>query len=77
MTNTTTTAKELAEKLGTDPKTVRRFLRSVLPEDARPGRGGRYALDAKAIKALEERFTTWKANSARVISVEDLIPTEG
>lgn len=50
------TPAEFAEAAGTDSKTARRFLRSIIPADARPGKGGRWAIDAELLDELVARF---------------------
>jgi hypothetical protein len=49
--------QEVAKKLGTDAKTLRRFLRAT---QQGVGPGGRYAIDAKRIPTLKKQFTTWQ-----------------
>lgn len=56
------TTKEVAEELGTDGKTLRKFLRSHLPKDAQPGQGGRYAFDKKDIAGLKKAWVKWSEN---------------
>jgi len=56
------TPKDLADLLGTDPKTVRKFLRSMTPE--RAGKGGRWVIPAEMVPALETRFADWKKAAA-------------
>jgi hypothetical protein len=66
----TMTPKEIAEKLGSTPKVVRRFLRS-LPVDA-PGKGGKWGIDADAFDTLATRFVAWGDRTSRTITVDDL-----
>lgn len=62
----TLTPKEIAQQFGTNPKTLRKFLRS----DAKgkgvesPGKGGRWAIPATSLKSLQKRFDAWKAVQA-------------
>ena len=64
MTETTTlTPKDLTEKLSTDSKTVRRFLRKAHGDDA-PGQGGRWAIDPKVLPKLAKEFETWQKAEA-------------
>lgn len=72
------TPAELAERWETDPKTVRRFLRSLISKDERPGKGRRWALsdDSATLDALTERFNAWRNKATKVISVDDLTETE-
>lgn len=57
----TFTAKEIAAKFETDARTLRKFLRS----DARaqgtetPGKGHRYAIEARQVRSLQKRFNDW------------------
>lgn len=64
------TSREVAELVGTDPKTLRRFLRDPKSTYAAAGQGGRYTFVKKDIPSLKKRFTTWsnaeaKARAAR------------
>lgn len=57
----TLTPKELAKELDTDARTVRKFLRSKasgLSADA-PGKGGRWAIEAKKVRGLRSKFAKW------------------
>lgn len=63
---TTFTPKEIALQFGTSPKKLRKFLRSteavkVLGDAAHPGKGARYAIQAKSVKPLKARFIAWNA----------------
>ena len=53
-------AKELASKLDTDPRTVRKFLRSHLDET--PGKGSRYQIEGKQVASLRKAFKAWDEN---------------
>ena len=50
---------EVAAQLGTDPKTLRRFIRSDACPFPAVGSGGRYSFDAKDIPALQQEFNRW------------------
>lgn len=55
------TPKEVAQALDTDPKTLRKFLRSRssgIAADA-PGKGGRWAIEAKKVRSLRTKFAKW------------------
>lgn len=54
----TLTPKEIAVKFDSDPRTVRKFLRS---EGTRVGKGHRHAIDSKSLKSLQKRFDAWNA----------------
>lgn len=71
MANSTITPKELAEQLGSDGRTVRKFLRSITPEEDRPGKGNRWALEAKQVRSLRKQFEAWSAAKA---PAEDVTP---
>lgn len=50
----TITPKEMAARLGTDPKTFRRFLRGLTND--RAGKGGRWKLDPETCEDLAKRW---------------------
>jgi len=52
------TPKEMAQAAGTDAKSMRKFLRQEVP-DAAPGKGGRWAIDARSKKSLLAKFKAW------------------
>jgi hypothetical protein len=56
------TPTELAAEIGTDPKTCRKFLRSLTPE--RAGKGGRWTIDPADADQLVEMFADWKSGKA-------------
>lgn len=60
---TTITAKELATRLDTDARTVRKFLRAdaAANEAPTPGKGARYSIEAKQVASLKKRFKAWDA----------------
>jgi hypothetical protein len=60
MTKTLTPA-ELAEAIGTDARTVRKFLRSGEGLDMKVGKGHRWAIEAKQVRSLKSRFAKWEA----------------
>jgi predicted transcriptional regulator len=55
------TTTELATELGTDSRTLRKFLRADAKERgvATPGKGQRYAIEKREVRALAKRFATW------------------
>lgn len=65
---TTLNVSELAVRLDTDARTTRKFLRSVTPIDAQPGKGSRWAVEAKQVVSLKSKFTKFVAanESARL-----------
>lgn len=66
MTAKITTA-EFAAALHTDPKTVRKYLRSVTPKDDQPGKGSRWELPGTktAIAKHLKQFTKWTEDEAK------------
>lgn len=55
----TFTAKQLARRLNTDPKTLRKFLRSKESPIEAVGQGGRYEFDEDAAKLIAKGFKSW------------------
>lgn len=68
----TLTVKEFAAKVDTDGRTARKFLRSITPKDDQPGKGARWAIEAKKVASLKKGFNTW--NEARIAAAEDEVP---
>lgn len=62
----TITPKDLAVKFDSDARTVRKFLRSDAKQNGTetPGKGSRWAIEAKTVRSLQKRFDAW--NAARV-----------
>lgn len=72
----TITPAEFAAAAGTDAKTARRFLRSVIVDtDARPGKGGRWAIDASLLDELVARFDARGARRTATITELPNAPT--
>lgn len=55
----TITVQDLAQELGTDARTTRKFLRSVTPKDDQPGKGSRWSIEKKEIRSLRKKFTAF------------------
>lgn len=57
------TAALLADALGTDARTARKFLRSITPKDAQPGKGSRWEIKATKteLTALAKKFAKFTA----------------
>ena len=68
-------AKEVALELGTDARTLRKFLRDTTPAEDQPGQGGRWAFEKKQVKKLKTRFAEWSeakpARTPKNAEVED------
>lgn len=55
----TLSAKEVARELGTDQRTLRKFLRAVTPKEDQPGQGNRWLIEPKDVKKLRKQFEEW------------------
>jgi hypothetical protein len=79
------TVKHVAEVIGTDAKSLRRFMRSHVTRIGgtvgvdTPGRGGRYAIDESEIDAIAEAFNAWRARNggAMLFTLADDAGEEG
>lgn len=56
------TPADLADALGTDARTARKFLRSITPRDEQPGKGSRWAIKGtKAnIATMRKKFASFQ-----------------
>lgn len=61
MAATMLTVTDLAARLESDPRTTRKFLRSVTPADEQPGKGGRWQVPATKVRSLKSQFTKYQA----------------
>jgi hypothetical protein len=57
------TPAEFAVEVGSDGRTVRKFLRSITPKDEQPGKGSRWSLPGtkREVTKLRKQFTEWTA----------------
>lgn len=60
---TTLTVTDLAAELGTDPRTARKFLRSITALDEQPGKGGRWGIPKAKVRTLRSQFTKFTADA--------------
>ncbi len=60
----TITPKEFAAKVDSDPRTVRKFMRSESGMNMKVGKGHRWAIEAKQVRSLTTRFHAWNAAKA-------------
>ena len=60
----TITVQEFATALDTDPRTARKFLRSVTPADAQPGKGSRWAIEKRDVRSLAKKFAAYREELA-------------
>lgn len=67
----TLTTKDVAAELDTDPRTLRKFLRSEVEQaggmvgENTPGKGGRWGFERKELRDLRRRFARWTAEHVR------------
>jgi DNA-binding transcriptional MerR regulator len=59
--------KQMADKIGTDTRTLRRFIRQD-PTYKNAGSGGRYEFTDKDIPTLKDRFTKWRDGAEEKVS---------
>lgn len=65
MASTTLTTTELAAELGTDTRTVRKFLRDTKGDGkAVVGKGARYSFEKREVRSLKSQFGKWSAARA-------------
>lgn len=57
-------AKEVAIRLDTDARTLRKFLREITDADEQPGQGGRWLFEKSEIKELKKKFAGWHSSQA-------------
>lgn len=69
---TTLNVTELALKLDTDPRTARKFLRSITPITDQPGKGSRWSIEAKQVQSLKSKFTKFTAAQATARAERDM-----
>lgn len=72
----TVTAKEFAAKVGTDPCTARKFIRSEAGLNARVGKGHRWAIESKQVTSLAKRFVKWDEERKAAKETEELVEDE-
>lgn len=68
MSDTNITPKDLAIMCETDPKTMRRFMRSMT--DARVGKGGRWDIASEDVDAIIASFKARKSTGARTFKMD-------
>jgi hypothetical protein len=64
MATTPLTAKEVAASLDTNPRTLRKFLRSDASPIAPVGKGNRYQITPADAKKMRKAFDAWVASHA-------------
>lgn len=61
----TLTSAELAARLETTPKRLRRFLRSDDSPVTPVGKGNRYTIEARQVRQLKKLFISWQNQHTR------------
>lgn len=61
-TGETLTAKQVATRIGTDAKTLRKFFRSANSTVEAVGQGGRYEFAKDDLEKIRSEFTNWNTN---------------
>ena len=57
--------QDLSTALEANPRTVRKFLRSVTPVEDQPGKGGRWQIEKKDLRSLKKKFETFLVDHTR------------
>lgn len=57
----TINVSEFATIIDATPRDARKFLREVTPDDAQPGKGGRWAIEKREVRSLRSKFAKWDA----------------
>jgi hypothetical protein len=68
MAATILTVTDLAAKLDTDARTTRKFLRTITPADAQPGKGSRWGIPATQVRSMQAKFKKFTAEAAEATS---------
>ena len=58
----TINVSEFATIIEATPRDARKFLREVTPDDAQPGKGGRWAIEKREVRSLRSKFAKWDAD---------------
>lgn len=70
----TINVSEFASIIEATPRDARKFLREVTPEDAQPGKGGRWAIEKRDVRSLRSKFAKWDADRKIVIDAASDAP---
>ena len=63
--------QDFATALEANPRTVRKFLRSVTPVEDQPGKGGRWQIEKKDLRSLKKKFETYIEEHTRQAEVAE------
>ena len=67
--------QDFAAALEANPRTVRKFLRSVTPVENQPGKGGRWQIEKKDLRSLKKKFETYIEEHTRTSNDEEITET--
>ena len=67
--------QDLSTALEANPRTVRKFLRSVTPVEDQPGKGGRWQIEKRDIRGLQKKFQVFQEEHMRN-AAEDEVETD-
>lgn len=70
----TITVTDLATRLDTDPRTARKFLRSITPADSHPGKGSRWSIEARDVRSLQSKFKKFEAAQVEAKNAREATP---
>ena len=68
--------QDLSTALEANPRTVRKFLRSVTPVEDQPGKGGRWQIEKKNLRSLKKQFEIYIEEHTRPQAEADVPETD-
>lgn len=68
------TTNEVADEIGTEPKTLRKFFRSNNCSIEPVGQGKRYGISADDVEELKAQFAAWAGGKAKKADEDDAEP---
>ncbi len=71
MAATLLTITDLAARLESDPRTTRKFLRSITPADEQPGKGSRWAVPATKVQSLKAKYRKFQEAAAEAKAAKE------
>lgn len=61
-------AKQVASRIGTDAKTLRKFFRSTSSPYSSVGQGGRYEFPVSQLPLIRRQFLAWQEGKRAIIT---------
>jgi hypothetical protein len=65
---------ELATALDTDPRTARKFMRSITPRESQPGKGSRWSIEKREVAPLKRKFAKFAADAEAKRASREVAP---